>query len=167
MKTSLIFSIPLSVLIFSGCGGSGPEPEPGSGGRLSALEGAWTTSCLSEEFGLSTESKVVFSGSSYSAEKKSYNNASCSVIDDDLYIYTTSGTFSTGSQITTSSGLNAAELNLIQLKKEGIDIDQKWYDIYRINEGKLYFGDTEGSNDGRSIANRPVDLDFTFVFLKN
>ena len=77
-----------------------------------------------------------------------------------------SGTFIIGNEITTTSGVSANEIEATTLKDESVDVNDMLYDIFKIDNGKLFFGIKDEINDGNSPSKRPLDLDFDSYFTK-
>lgn len=135
-------------------------------GDAASLQGTWVSGCVQSDSGFSSRSEIIFSGGSYSTISRDYNGASCLVLDETV---TSSGTFSVGSLITTSSGKSAYKVDVTQLKRDGVEETLSIYDIFRIEGNKLYLGDfgenDDVTNEGDE-ANRPTKLDFSDFLTK-
>jgi len=75
----------------------------------------------------------------------------------------------TGNTITASSGLGAKEIDFTLNERDGalLFVGEQNFDIFRISSGTLYFGLDELGLDGTTIANRPIDLNFTSPIERN
>lgn len=137
--------------------------------NITELEGTWTSICdNSMGNGKSYQGSIDVSGNEMTLNGQFYNDSYCTIPDTDLGLMQTSiASFTIGMSITTGSGLAAKKIDLhVQEMYGEINIHTE-YNIFRISEGKLYFGDTSGVYDVSSNATRPVDLDFEEYLTKS
>ncbi len=140
----------------NGNGGNGG----GNGGTVTELEGTWSTTCLYDDYwGTYDTGSITFSGNTFSSFGVEYSDSACTVVDES---YSSSGTFAIGNSMITSSGVSANEVDVTLLTMDGNNFTYTYYDIFRIDSDRLYFGDTDGEYDGNSVAKRPIDLDFSY-----
>lgn len=138
---------------------------PAAGGAGAAgstdLAGSWYTDCITDGAFSSINSKLDFTADSYDMKFSTYDDNSCGVLNT---IYTETGTYEVGAEVSVSSGGSAHELNITQLTEDGVVVSEKIFDIFRIDGTNLYFGDTRGGNDGTLLTKRPTDLDLSLFF---
>lgn len=166
-----------AVIMVSGCGSSSDDPVDAS--NISMLEGAWARECYDFVEGTFTGSAdwiEFYDGSNYRALFSIYNSIDCSgtySVQKEML-----GTFSVGSSLMTNSGVTAYETDLVinQVAVDGqiagvnlslysFDTGQSWYDIFYIDGDALYYGDFD-TGDFSSAENRPTDIDFTVIYVK-
>ncbi len=139
------------------------NPSPQVTGN-EALKGSWTGICEVNEEGGHSNSTVTFSGNTFNTVKNKYSDSVCSVIVETSF--SLSGTFIIGNEITTTSGVSANEIEITILKDKSVDVNDMFYDIFKIDNGKLFFGISDEINDGNSPSKRPLDLDLDSYFTK-
>lgn len=149
----------------SGCNDNKNNGDAATGsGDTTELEGRWNDIACYYWKGDFSKGSVTFSGSTYSSSGTNYSDSECTV---SIGAYTASGTFVIGNTMITSSGLDAKEYNATLLKSNGISFNVQLFDIFKIEGGKLYFGDDSGQQDTSTKEKRPTDLDFINYLVKN
>ena len=149
-KISAIFSF---LILLCSCGGGG-------GGNSTVtpsldLEGTWVSNCYLDGINEYTVDDFVFSGNTVSASYKTWDNSSCSgiPIDSDGG----SGTFTVGKTMTTSSGLEAVEVDFnIIFNGQTFTV----LDIITRNGNEFNYGIFNGLNT------RPTELNFDVILTK-
>ena len=133
-------------------GSSGDVNAPPMPIDLTTLEGAWK---LCDGTGSGVE--IEFSSGSYFVYSTTYDGVNCgTVVDVQL---AEQGLYVIGNSITTSSQLVVNEIDITN------DLGGTQYDLYYIDQGQLYFGDST-TGAGTSPETRPTDLNFTVSFIK-
>ncbi len=152
-----------------------------SNGTATELEGSWVDVCVeiypayevngtitpgSYESGITT-----FSGNTFTYSGADYSDSECTIVEET---YINTGTFIIGDSMTTSSGLSAKNIDIAIVTMDGRNVSYKFYDIFKIDGDRLYFGD-QGSYDeneddweysGLTVEKRPIDLDFSFYSIR-
>ncbi|VAW89541.1 hypothetical protein MNBD_GAMMA18-484 [hydrothermal vent metagenome] len=162
-----LFAALLTTLLITGCGGDG---DGDGDGTVTELEGAWIETCHGLTTGYEIES-ATFAGNTFTISQKKYSDSACTVVNGTN---SATGTFTIENSITASSGLSAKEIDVTILVINGSDASITFYDIFRIDGDKLYFGDAgeydENEDDweysGITEEKRPIDLDFSWYYTK-
>ncbi|HEB57137.1 MAG TPA: hypothetical protein ENI98_12710 [Gammaproteobacteria bacterium] len=164
VNNNVVIPVLMVATLLSGCGGG---DENGGANNTTELEGVWVGIC--DAVSGFVQSTTTVSGNTWSDRSIFYTDSACSIPVAGEKPRTNSGTFIIGSAITTSSGWSAKEIDLIGLKKNGVEVKTKTtaYEIFSITNGKLYLGTVTPEKDGSSAAKRPVDLNFTRPAIKN
>jgi hypothetical protein len=175
LKSSLfVFIVTIS---FFGCSDSADNPV--SSNNITSLEGFWAGGCTPFiEGGFTGSSDWVegYDGSDYQALFSVYSTTDCTGIYQAQKEMT--GTFVIGDSLMTSSGVTAQNIDLtisqssidgqiagVDISQFGFEAGQIWYDIFYINGGNLYYGDSN-TGDSSSPLSRPADISFDFVYTK-
>lgn len=146
MYFKIFLSVLLSVIIIS-C-------ESTDDGSLD-LEGTWVSNCYMDDIDEYTVDAFVFSGNAFVTSYQTWDNSSC--IGTPIYSDSGSGTFSIGSTIVTSSGLEAIEVDF-NLNYHGLTFTV--LDIIRRNGNEFNYGVFIGLNT------RPTEIDFNIILTK-
>ncbi|TCS38749.1 hypothetical protein [Reinekea marinisedimentorum] len=167
-----------SAVLISGCGSEGgstvdeavPSTVENNTPSTTELEGSWLKSCSAvDQEDPETLYDIValeFTGSTFSSSIQNYTDSSCLTSFDYAPNPTSSGYFSLGSDVTTSGGLQATEIDTHIEIYNGAEFDIDEYTIYYIDGTALYVGDDSGINDASSAELRPNALNFERVFVK-
>jgi len=166
-----------AVIVVSGCGSSSDDPVDTS--NISMLEGTWVGECYDFADGDFTgfaDWVEFYDGSNYRALLSIHDSQDCSgayLAQKEML-----GTFSVGSSLMTNSGVTAYQMDLsvgqvsvdgqiagVDLSLYGYDAGSMLYDIFYIDGDNLYFGDYD-TVDPSSAENRPTDIDFTVIYVK-
>ncbi|RMD81389.1 MAG: hypothetical protein D6820_05200 [Lentisphaerae bacterium] len=190
MRKGSLPGIP-ALLILAGCGGGGGSSDgldnadagastntgsTGAGTHQSAtiLEGSWTKPCGIGEGENSSDPNafydvvtLTFSGNEFYSDIKNYSDAECTTPYPVAPNPTSSGTFTLGDTVTTTSGVQATAIDTHITRFNGAEFDIHDYNIVRLSENMLYLGDESGINDGETAERRPDTLDFERVFYQN
>lgn len=167
MKIKVVITLLISLMFLSGCGGGGGNNDVGSvsSNTITELEGSWKMNlCVTDLNGNYTTAAFTFSEDNLNIEKKFYNDAACTVINQNKPSEKqVSGTFIVGKSIKTSSGEDAKEIDIIDAIS-----GETLFQIYSILNGKLYFGDINSNvnNDGSAADKRPSDLEPSLFYTK-
>ena len=175
-KATCLFVL-LIVVTLSGCGSSSGDSV--NNANVTALEGSWVGECIEFNEGNFTGTSVWsenYEGQNYQALLTIYDTTDCS----GVYVAQKQmlGEFTVGNSLMTNSGVTAYQTDLtvsqtsvdgqianVDLSQSGFENGQSWYDIFYIDGSNLYFGDPD-TGDASSVANRPTDIDFTYMFTK-
>lgn len=149
----LVIGVAVAALVAgAGCGSSS------SGDVQSRLQGSWS-SCLAEA-STSRQTRMVFSGSSYTTTSTTYGNATCS--GTGAVENASSGTISVGGSVKAGLGASTVTAHLVDVAFAG----GAAYDIFSIDTAsapdRLYLGDSSGTKDGSAPALRPTTIDEAF-----
>lgn len=128
------------------------------------LLGIWSSNCYQTSYGRYYRNMMVFSETKFSWVGASYTDANCSISDFYGDSSIGSGTYSKGKAITTSSGLDAREIDMSILKEDFTDKQRMQYDIYRIDSNILYLGKTTSKLNRTTPETRPVELEFDVYY---
>ena len=142
------------VAFLTACGGG----ESDGNTNLLELDGRWVTDCLSVSGNRFEIDEIVFSGNTFETSIQVWENSSCS---GDTYLSGgSSGTFTVGEIITTSSGLEAVEVDLENVVAGAEGAALEILTIFR-QEGDELVG-------ARSIELdvRPTELNFDIIFTR-
>ena len=135
--------------IVAGCANENSVNDP----LLEQLQGRWVT-CIGGN--PATAEEVVIQDNRWTSYWNEYADSNCVTLVSVQQA--AQGTIRVGDEITTSTGITARKLDIID------DIDT-YYSIYFIDQNQMYLGDTR-TGDGTSDANRPTEIDFTFFYVK-
>ena len=160
MKKIILLSL-FSVLLL-GCG-KDKSSEPSSSVQ-NGLEGIWQL--CSQEFdsgGATAISSVkwklnfAFNGG-FESQLQYYKDTACSVEDQDAS--SSSGRFTIGNQ----NGEGITDIDMVYIEGTESGNPEEHFDIYRVSNGKLFFGKQDENYDASSVQKRPIELDFeTFL----
>jgi len=121
-----------------------------------SLDGVWVSSCYSVLpisqvlFGIST---MTFSSPDLKQEVTLFNDSSCSQEPREQETFLS--TYMIGDKVITSGGIEAREI----ISESKGDSN---YSIFGLIENKLYFGDSDSSED----TNYPTKLEYSVYFIK-
>ncbi len=129
-----------------------------------ALKGSWTSQCEVADTGEYVNGKTTFSGNTFETVKVNYSDSSCANVVNTSFVR--SGRFTIGNLVTTSSGLEATEIDITTLKEGEEIVNNALFNIFRIDNGKLTLGKSDAVNDMSSASKRSITLDFDAQFTK-
>ncbi len=143
-----------SAILLTACGGGESDGDT----NLLELEGRWVTGCLSVSGNRFEIDEFIFSGNTFETSIQVWENSSCS--GDTFLSGGSSGTFTVGEVITTSSGLEAVEVDLENVVAGAEGAALEILTIFR-QEGDELVG-------ARSIDLdvRPTELNFDVIFTR-
>ena len=160
-----LYLLVVLIMAISGCGGGGGGGE-GSSETTTILEGTWLKACSSNNSAdpLYDIVTITFTNNNYVSKGDLYTDSGCTIADSTNPTSTLSGTIAIGSELTTTGGLQANEINAHTDTLNGAVYDDDSFTIFKITGNILYFGDDSGVKDATTLALRPDKLDFIRIF---
>jgi len=145
-----------AVLSLTACkdSGSSSSDNPANIDSLE-LDGTWASNCYQDDNNEYTIDEFSFSGNTFTASYRSYNDSSCS--GDLISSESGSGTFSVGDTITTSLGVEAVEIDFrIEFQGQSIEI----LDLIKMDGNQFHYGLHIDEDT------RPIELDYEVTLTK-
>ncbi len=125
-------------------------------GEVTELEGRWIVGYADacEDNGDNSFSRAILivSGNTFNYQIETYYDSLCSEVVSIKPKESWRASFIIGNAVTTSSGLIAKEIDFISNKDAG---NVWYYNIFRVDDGKLYFGKEASSSEEK----RPINLE--------
>ena len=143
------------IFMFMGCGSDSDSNDNRNNDPLTQLQGTWVF-CDNQSdppFGY----EITFKGDEFVEFGGYFADLDCSTLTSTLY--SGQGSIVVGDPVSTQSGDNAREIDVI------FDSGDEFYNIYLIEDDRFYLGDRETGN-GNSPQNRPTEIDFNFYLTK-
>jgi len=177
MKTLLLTTILLGFL--SACGGGSDD---GGGGENTSndtptdntdnnnsssntLDGTWLKACgpmINPEDGYDIVT-ITISANQYSNNIENYTDGTCSTPFSPAPNVSASGTFTYGTEFTSTDGVTATQVDIFITSSSDPDLfDVRNYDIFYQDNNNLYFG----SEIAETPAERPTAINFDRVFVR-
>ena len=128
------------------------------------LPSIWTSNCYQLDNGNYFYKIMTFADAKFSWVGVSFADAACSIAAMDGNSSAGAGTYTKGGIITTGAGVSAWEIEFIITTEDFHDKSEKLYDIFAINEGKLYFGKISYDFNRRTPESRPVELELNIHY---
>lgn len=161
MKIKVVFTLLLSLTFLTACGGGGGGDDKKKEIPGTVLEGSWVDHICKLDstsgYYYRDSSKIV--GNSFSDGTFNFSDSLCTAAishrDDP-----TSGTFTIGDTVLTHfTNVNASKIDIIG-HIENFDFDILGYDIFYLDDRKLFYGDVDSnpSYDGTTDDKRPFEL---------
>ena len=155
-------------LVACSSSGSGSDSD-GDGGAvisLKDLDGTWETDCLVDA-PFSVSLVVTFNNGNADLSETEYADGACTMVmtvnSRDLLFELGSAVMLDGAVAGITSATQADVTITTPMIAETGNVD---YDIIAIKGNSLYIGDSNGANDGSTLALRPTQLDAEYVFTK-
>ena len=148
----------IMTFLLAGCAGDSSD-------NTTVLEGKWTSTCVVDGVD-HIKFTITFSGNSLNFTQQLYIDSACSTVDVNVGLSSFSGNFNIGNSVTTNSGISATEYDINVLEGDGVTEEFSVFSLFNIIDEKLYVGDLTGENDGSTLTNRAVDLNFDFYYTK-
>lgn len=168
-----------SLLTLTACGSDDPTNESNTSQANTSLddtteidlsdsgptevEGVWVTDCLAtHDINFYTNTRIEFRDNNWNALNTYFNDSGCT---EAASLTPLGGTFAIGEQVIPSSGLPYAKkvditINLADDNKHVL------YDIFRVTDDTLYFGDRYSDYNRSTEDLRPIDLFFDSPYFK-
>lgn len=161
-------SILVLAVVVSGCGGESSDSmvstKETDNGLVTELEGQWLKSCGSVDQNdnetLYDIVELTFTNNKISSSIRNFTDSNCSQPYQDSPNPKSSSYFQTGDKVIVPGGLESTEIDSQINRSEGAPFIANEFDIYYISDNVLYFGDSNGVNDGSIAARRPVELNY-------
>jgi hypothetical protein len=156
MKTrTLMVVLPALIALASCNGGSTSGSQDGQTGGQAQLQGQWRSGCILAVGNESFRKGIRFEGNRFTAATYFYRDADCQKYEQDGESY--SGTFSLSGESDVAG--------TFKIDFDGVDYADRAmrrYDLYRIEDGNLWFGNSPGDTENA----RATELDTSIVFQK-
>ena len=128
------------------------------------LNGSWKAACEIITTDLSIDAIITFNSGDANVIITTYSDETCDIV---TMLETGTVTYTLGSNVTvdgTIDGITAAtQIDILNTTVGSVDFGNENYDLVAIKDlTKLYFGDTDGANDGSTPALRATQLEDTF-----
>ncbi len=172
MKKTICVAVFAAVV--SGCGGGSSDGVISRGdsdtGLVTELEGKWVKSCgavdQADSETLYDIVELTFINNKLSSNIRNFIDSDCFMPYSDSPNPKANADFRIGDKIITLNGPEATEIDSHIEKSEGAPFIANEFDVYHINNDRLYFGDTNGENDGSTAALRPVSLNYNRIYMQ-
>lgn len=162
MRAGLILLLSAWLAACSGSGGGGDDDQL----SLRDLNGTWTTPCLFDGAVTLMATLNITNGAAI-LQLVTYSDMLCmSIMMDEIETYD----FELGAVVEVDGSVDgivvATRVDITNTTIGSPDIGEVDYDLIAVKGNTMYFGDTDGANDGSTPALRPTQLDGDIYFVK-
>ena len=172
MKKTMCIAVLAAVV--SGCGGGSSDGVIKRGdsdtGLVTELEGKWVKSCSAVDQADSETLydivELTFINNKVHSSIHNFIDSDCSVPFSKSLNPKASADFRIGDKVMISGGQEATEIDSHIERSEGAPFIANEFDVYLISNDRLYFGDTNGDNDGSMATLRPQSLNYNRRYIE-